>query len=306
MKMGFVSAILDKMTFEEMIDTACDMGFECVEVACWPKGDAERRYAGVCHIDVDAVLSDEKYVDYILSYTKEKSVEISALAFYPNTMDGNIKKRNANISHLKKVVKASAKLDINMVTSFIGREQTETAEENLSIIREIWQPIIELAEAKGVRIAIENCPMLFGVEQWPGGQNLMTSPSLWRKIFEILSSDNLGLNYDPSHFVWQRMDYIKPIYEFSEKLFHIHFKDIKIHEDKLDDVGIMAYPLAFMSPKLPGLGEVEWDRFVSALTDVGYDGYACIEVEDRAFEETLERVIDSLKLSKRYMEQFVI
>ena len=304
MKLGFVSAILDGWTFEEMIDTASEMGYACVEVACWPCGKAERRYAGVSHINVDE-LTDEK-VAYIKAYCAKKNVEISSLAFYPNTMDGNLEKREAAVAHLKKVICASAKLGVNMVTTFIGRDQTKSVEENLELVKEIWPPIIALAEEKGVKIAIENCPMLFGRDQWPGGQNLMTTPAIWRKVFEILPSPNLGINYDPSHFVWQMIDYIRPLYEFKDKIFHVHYKDIKLYPDKLREVGIMAYPLDFMSPKLPGLGDVDWGKYVSALTDIGYDGCTCIEVEDRAFEGSREKVLDSLRLSKRYMEQFVI
>lgn len=304
MKLGFVSAILDGWTFEEMIDTASEMGYSCVEVACWPCGKAERRYAGVSHINVDE-LTDEK-VAYIKDYCARKNVEISSLAFYPNTMDGNLEKRAAAVEHLKKVICASAKLGVNMVTTFIGRDQTKSVEENLELVAEVWPPIIALAEEKGVRIGIENCPMLFGRDQWPGGQNLMTTPVIWRKVFDILKSNNLGINYDPSHFVWQMVDYIKPLYEFKDKIFHVHYKDIKLYPDKLRECGIMAYPLDYMSPKLPGLGDVDWGKYVSALTDIGYDGYTCIEVEDRAFEGTKEKVLDSLRLSKRYMEQFVI
>ncbi len=304
MKLGFVSAILDGWTFEEMIDTASDMGFACVEVACWPCGKAERRYAGVSHIDVDA-LDDEKAA-YILDYCAKKNVEISSLAFYPNTMDGNLEKRAAAVAHLKKVICASAKLGVNMVTTFIGRDQTKSVEENLELVKEVWPPILALAEEKGVKIAIENCPMLFGRDQWPGGQNLMTTPAIWQKVFDILPSPNLGINYDPSHFVWQMIDYIRPLYTFKDKIFHVHYKDIKLYPDKLREVGIMAYPLDFMSPKLPGLGDVDWSKYVSALTDIGYDGCTCIEVEDRAFEGSKEKILDSLRLSKRYMEQFVI
>ena len=304
MKLGFVSAILDGWTFEEMIDTASELGYSCVEVACWPSGKAERRYAGVSHINVEE-LDDEK-VKYIQDYCAKKNVQISSLAFYPNNMDGDLEKRQAANDHLKKVICASAKLGVNMVTTFIGRDQTKSVEENLETVKEVWPPIIALAEEKGVKIAIENCPMLFGPEQWPGGQNLMTTPSNWKKVFEILPSPNLGINYDPSHFVWQMIDYVKPIYAFSDKIFHVHFKDIKLYPDKLNEVGTMAYPLDFMAPKLPGLGDVDWGKYVSALTDIGYDGYTCVEVEDRAFESSREKVLDSLRLSKRYMEQFVI
>lgn len=306
MKLGFVSAILDQSNYEEMMDIASELGFECVEVACWPQGKAERRYAGVSHIDAERVLEDDEYAKHILDYAAEKKVEISSLAFYPNTLDPDLEKRQASIDHLMALIKASAKLGINMVTSFIGRDQTKTVEENLEIVKEVWPPIIKLAEEQGVKVAIENCPMLFGPDQWPGGQNLMTTPANWKKVFEILPSDNFGINYDPSHFVWQMIDYIKPIYEFKDKIFHVHYKDIKIYPDKLQEVGIMGYPLDFMSPKLPGYGDVDWGKYVSALTDIGYDGYTCIEVEDKYFEGSQEKVLYSLKLSKRYMTQFVI
>lgn len=304
MKLGFVSAILDGWTFEEMMDTAAGMGFECVEVACWPQGKAERRYAGVSHIDVTN--TSASYVNYIKDCCKEKGVEISSLAFYPNTMDGDLDKRSAAIDHLKQVIKMSSLLGVNMVTTFIGRDQTKTVEENLEIFKEVWPPIIKLAEEQDVKIAIENCPMLFGPDQWPGGQNLFTTPKLWREMFDIIKSDNFGINYDPSHFIWQQIDYIKPIYEFKDKIFHVHYKDIKLYADRLNDVGVMAYPLEYMSPKLPGYGDVDWGKYVSALTDIGYDGYTCIEVEDKAFEATKEKVLDSLELSHRYMRQFVI
>ena len=141
MKLGLVSAILDGWNFEEMIDTVSEMGFACVEVACWPEGKAERRYAGVSHIDVSE-MTDEKAA-YILDYCKQKNVEISALAFYPNTMDGNLKKRQENIAHLKKVIEASAQLGVNMVTTFIGRDSEKSVEENIELFREIWPPIID-------------------------------------------------------------------------------------------------------------------------------------------------------------------
>ena len=304
MKMGLVSAILDGWNFEEMIDAVADAGFSCVEVACWPQGKGERRYAGVSHIDVED-LTDEKAA-YILDYCAKKGVQISSLAFYPNTMDGDEEKRARNIAHLKKVIAASAKLGIGLVTTFIGRDQSKSVEENIALFRQIWPDIIDYAASLDVKIGIENCPMLFGQDQWPGGQNLMTTPVIWRKLFAIIDSPYFGLNYDPSHFVWQQMDYIQPLYEFKDKIFHVHFKDIKLYPEKLAQCGVMAYPLDYMSPKLPGLGDVDWGKYVSALTDIGYDGCTCVEVEDRAFEGTREKVLDSLRLSKRYMEQFVI
>jgi sugar phosphate isomerase/epimerase len=172
------------------------------------------------------------------------------------------------------------------------------------LFKQIWPPIIAYAESLGVRVAIENCPMLFGRDQWPGGQNLATSPRIWREMYKIIPSPYFGLNFDPSHFVWQGMDYIRPLYEFKDRLFHVHFKDIKMFPDRLNEVGSLAYPLDYMVPKLPGLGDVNWAKFVSALTDIGYDGYACIEVEDRAFEGSKAKILERLRVSKKFIEQF--
>jgi sugar phosphate isomerase/epimerase len=304
MKLGVVSAIYDGFTFEEMIDDVAKNGCTCAEVACWPQGKAERRYAGVSHIDVDNTSAE--YIAYVKDYCAKKGVEISSLAFYPNTMDGDLEKRQASIDHLKKVIRMSALLGVNMVTTFIGRDQTKTVEDNIEIFKEVWPPIIKFAEEQGVKVAIENCPMLFGKDQWPGGQNLFTTPKLWRTMFDIIPSDYFGINYDPSHFIWQQIDYIKPVYEFGHKIFHVHCKDIKLYPDKLNDVGIMAYPLEYMSPKLPGLGDVNWGKYISALTDIGYDSFVCIEVEDKAFESSKEKILNSVELSCRYLQQFVI
>lgn len=305
MKLGFLSAILEDWSFEEMIDTARDLGFSCVEVACWPSGTGNRRYAGTSHIDAERVLVDDDYANHILEYSKKNGITLSSLGYYPNVLDADKNAAEAAISHLKALIKASSRLGINMVTTFIGRNQSLNVEDNLELVKKVWPPIIRLAEESNVRIGIENCPMLFSKEQWPGGQNLMSNPSNWRRVFEILPSNNLGLNYDPSHFVWQMMDYIKPVYEFKDKIFHIHYKDMKVYKDKLDQVGITAYPLDFMAPKIPGLGDVEWPKFVSALNDIGFNGYSVIEIEDRAFEDSHELIIDSLKLSKKYLGNFI-
>lgn len=304
MKLGIISSILDGWTYEEMIDEISRIGYECVEVACWPQGKAERKYGGVSHIDVNNL--DEEKKEHILSYAAEHGVTISALAYYPNTMDGNPDKRKASIEHLYKVIDAASFLGIDLVTTFIGRVTELPVEDNLEIFAEVWPPIIKYAASKGVRIGIENCPMLFDRTNWPGGQNLFTSPVLWRKMFEIIPDRNFGINFDPSHFVWQQMDYIAPIFEFKDRIFHVHFKDIKLYPEKLKECGVMAYPLDYMDPKIPGYGDVEWKRFVSALTDIRYDGFACVEVEDRAFEGSKEKIIYSLKQSYKYMRALVI
>ena len=274
MKFGLLTAILEGTTFEEAVDFAAENQLECLEVACWPNtGGAKRRYAGVCHIDAEA-LTEEKAKE-IIQYCKERNVEISSLGYYPNTLDPDLEKRKQYIDHIYALIDASSMLNVNMVTTFLGRVPDKNVEENLEIVKEVWPPILEYAKEKGVKIAIENCPMWFTADEWPGGQNLMTSPD------------------------------IKPIYEFKDKIFHVHYKDIKIYQDKLNDVGIMAYPLKYMSPKLCGLGDVDWGKYVSALTDIGYQGYSVIEVEDKAFEGSLDNAKKAVKLSAKYLRNFV-
>ena len=304
MKLGFLTSILQDYNFEQVMDFAGENGFQCVELACWPQGKAERRYAGVCHLDIANL--DAGKEAYVKGICREKQVEISSLAFYPNTLDPDLEKRRANIEHLHRLIDAAHRLGINMVSTFIGRDQRKTTEENLELFAQVWPEIIGYAEQKKVRIAIENCPMLFGEDQWPNGQNLMRSPAIYRRLFSLIPSPNFGLNFDPSHYVWQGMDYVKTIYDFKDRIFHIHFKDIKLYPEKLAECGVMAYPLDYMSPKLPGLGDVDWGRFVSALNDIRYSGDAVIEVEDKAFEDSQEDILKSIRLSKRYLDNFII
>ena len=306
MKFGLLTAILDGWTLEEVVEIASDMGFKCLEVACWPAGKAERRYAGVSHIDCERVCEDDAYAVYVKDLVASKGLEISSLAFYPNVLDANQEKANAAIEHLKAVICASAKLGVGMVTTFIGKDQYKTLEENIELFKAVWPGLIALAEEKGVKVAIENCPMLFGADQWPGGQNLMCTPAIYRKLFEIIPSPNFGLNFDPSHYVWQGLDYLKTVYDFSDRIFHIHFKDIKLYPDKLKECGVMAYPLDYMSPKIPGLGDVNWGAFISALNDIRFNGCAVIEVEDKAFESCREDILNSVRLSKRYLDNYLI
>lgn len=304
MKLGIVSAIFDQSSFEEMIDIVAENGLNCVEVACWPKGKSERRYAGVSHIDTKNLTIEE--AEKINAYCKKRSVEISSLAYYPNPLDEDLDNRQKVIDHLYTLIDAATLLGVNLVTTFLGRMPSKTVDENLKEVEKVWLPIVQYAEERNIRIGIENCPMLFTQDEWPGGQNLMTTPSNWRKIFNIIDSDYFGINYDPSHFIWQHIDYIKPIYEFKDKIFHVHYKDIKIYKEKLADVGVMATPLEYMTPKLPGLGDVDWGSYVSALTDIGYDGYGCIEVEDKSFEKNDDDVKKSVTLSTKYLRSFVI
>jgi sugar phosphate isomerase/epimerase len=301
-KIGFVSAILADQTFEEVISFAAEAGYSCVEIMCWPPGKAERRYAGVTHID-STNLSKGK-VDSIQQLLQEKGVSISGLGYYPNPLEADDKNATVYIEHIKKVIDAANQLGLENVNTFIGKDHQRNLEDNFEKFKKVWPPIVEHAEDKGVKIGIENCPMFFSNDEWPGGKNMASSPAIWRRMFEEIPSGNFGLNYDPSHLVWQFMDYVRPIYEFKDRIFHVHIKDAKVLHENLNDVGILATPLSFHRPKLPGLGDVDWGKFFSALTDIGYDGAACVEVEDRAFEGSLEMRKRSLIHSREYLKQY--
>lgn len=304
LKLGFNSAILADFGMEHVVNFAGNNGFACVEMMCWPANNADnRRYAGVTHIDVSN-LSDQ-IVSEIKLRLREANIFISALGYYPNALDPDPNRSEFYIEHIKQVIRGAAKLGIPVVTTFIGRDQSSNINDNLARFADVWPSVIRVAEENNIKIAIENCPMYFTDDEWPGGKNLAISPAIWDKMFEIIPSPLFGLNYDPSHMVWQMMDEIKPIYNYKERLHHVHLKDVKVYKDKLDRVGILANPLEYHSPKLPGLGDVNWRGFFAALTDVRYRGPVVIEVEDKAYEGNITDVQSAILTSRNYLKQFL-
>lgn len=304
MKLGFVTAILPDLSLEEVLTFASGEQFECVEVMCWPVGKAERRYAGVTHIVVKDLSQDA--ADDINALAAGKKVAISALGYYPNILVGDSEEGAVYISHLMDVIMAAEKLGLQTVNTFIGADHTRFLEHNFEKFGKIWPDIIRYAEDHGIRIAIENCPMSFTADEFPSGKNMAYSPAIWRRMFETIPSKNFGLNYDPSHMVWQQMDYIAPLKEFADRIFHVHAKDARVDRDRLNQVGILARPLEYHIPKLPGFGEVDWGRFMSVLTDTGYQGPVCIEAEDRAFEGSLESRKQCLKVAREVLRPYFV
>lgn len=304
MDLGYVSAIQPDKTLEEVIDFAAAHQFKCVEVMCWPEGKADRRYAGVTHIDISSL--DESSITAIKQLLHQQDIYISGLGYYPNPLDPETEKANVYIEHIQHLIKAAAKLEIPVVNTFIGRDPSKTIEWNIGRFKEVWPAIISMAEKHNIKIGIENCPMLFTKDEWPGGKNLATTPAIWDQLFEAIPSASFGLNYDPSHLVWMQMDEVQPIYDYAERLHHVHLKDVKVYKQKLNRVGIMAYPLDYHSPKIPGLGDVRWGDFFSALTSVGYRGPVCIEVEDKAFEGSDADIETAILTSRNYLNQYLV
>lgn len=299
MKLGFVSAILPELSLEDVLAFASQEGFGCIEIMCWPAGGKDkRRYAGVTHIDVDKL--DAKQIQRIKDMQKHYKVSISGLGYYPNPLTPNKAEADVYVKHIKKVIAASAKLGISVMNTFIGRDQHKSIEDNWKPFEKTWKPIIKFAESQKVKIGIENCPMLFSLDEWPGGKNLAISPEVWRRMFASIPSKNFGLNYDPSHLLWQGIDHIRAIHDFSDKFVHVHIKDTRINPEKVYECGIMG--LKWHDPKIPGLGDIDWVEFSKALKEVDYKGDVCIEVEDKAFEENLESRKEAVRQSKRHID----
>lgn len=303
MKLGFVTAILPELNLEQVLTFAAAEGFDCVEVMCWPVGKAERKFAGVTHIDVVGFTRTQ--ADEVNALCARHGVSLSGLGYYPNVLDPDVAAARRQVEHLKKVIVAAEKLGLPTVNSFVGRDWTRTVDENWPRFLKTWKPIVAFAEDHGVRIGIENCPMSFTRDEWPGGKNLATTPAIWRRMFSDIPSKSFGLNYDPSHFILQFMDPISPLREFKDKLFHLHAKDVRIRRECLDEVGIFAYPLEWHQPRIPGFGDIDWARYLAALYDLGWDGPIAIEVEDGTFGNTLAGRQRAVKVAGKVLRPFM-
>ncbi len=302
MKLGFVTAILPELDLNEVLTFAAAERFSCVEVMCWPVGRAERKYAGVTHIDVTGFTQAK--ADDVNALCAQHEVQLSGLGYYPNPLDPDLNHARKTVEHLRKVIAAAAKLGMKNVNTFVGRDWTKSVHDNWPRFLKTWRPLIACAEDHDIKIGIENCPMLFTQDEWPGGKNLATSPAIWRRMFSDIPSRHFGLNLDPSHFVLQHIDPVSPLREFREKIFHFHAKDVKIRRHQLNEVGVFAPPLEWHQPRIPGYGEIDWAEFMGALMEIGYDGPVCIEVEDDTFGKTLAGRKKALRVARNVLAPF--
>ena len=305
MRLGFITAPFPHWSLEQVAEFAAGAGFGALEICCWPASSGDvRRYAGTTHVDVDAL--DDTRAEEIRDIMARHGLEISGLGYYPNNLHPDPEHRAAVNEHTRQVIRAAATLGVPVVTTFVGRDSGRTHPENMEEFRKVWPPIVAEAESRGVRVAIENCPMIFSLDEWPGGNNLAYSPAIWRELFDMIPSKSFGLNFDPSHLVWQMIDYERAIYEFADRIFHVHAKDLEVRRDGLYDHGVMSVGIGWQVPRLPGLGEVRWDRFFAALYAVGYDGPVVIEHEDRRFEGTDELVVRGFHLARDVLSPYIV
>jgi sugar phosphate isomerase/epimerase len=304
MKLGLMTAAFPDKSLEEVAQWASQNGFEMLELACWPVGKAERRYAGVTTLDVTDM--DETKAKMTRELMDRYNLEISSLGYYPNPLHPDQDHRETVIAHLKKVIDAAAMvMDNPIVGTFVGRDKDKTIEENLEEFAKVWPDIVQYAGEQGVKIAIENCPMIFSNDEWPGGNNLAATPAIWRKMFEIIPDENFGLNLDPSHLVWLMIDYNRVVREFQDRIFHVHAKDLEIDREGLYEHGTLSLGMGWQIPRLPGLGEVDWGRFLSTLYRFGYDYVVSIEHEDRKFEGSDELVKRGFLISRDVLKPYL-
>jgi sugar phosphate isomerase/epimerase len=303
MKLGIFTAAFPNKSLEETAVWAQRNGFDALEIACWPPGKADRRYAGVTTINVEDLDSSKakeiRYASYLTELT------LSSLGYYPNPLHPDANHREMVIGHLKKVILAAEMLEVPVVGTFVGKDKDKTVDANLEDFARIWPPIVKFAAGHGVKIAIENCPMIFSNDEWPGGNNLANSPKVLRKMFEIIPDANFGLNLDPSHLIWQMIDPVRVVREFRERLFHVHAKDLRIDREGLYENGVLSLGMGWQVPVIPGFGDVDWAKFIGALYASGYNYVISIEHEDRAFEKTEELIEAGFLVARDNIRPFI-
>jgi sugar phosphate isomerase/epimerase len=303
MRLGFLTAPFPETELMEVADWAVTAGFDSLEIACWPRtSGATRRYAGTSHIDV-ANLSDGQARE-IVDEVGSKGLAISGLGFYPNPLHPDEQTSRAAIDHIKLVIEACAKMGVPFMNTFMGGDPKKNVDQNWEDALSIWPEIVSHAQDNGVRVTIENCPMIFTSDEWPGGNNIAWSPYIWRRIIEQWGG-TVGLNYDPSHLVWLMIDQPRFIREFADHILHMQAKDVQIDRDGLYERGTLSGGIGWQIPRLPGLGDADWGEILSTLYRVGYDGDVIIEHEDRKFEGTDELIKRGFLIARDVLRPYI-
>ncbi|MCC7321739.1 MAG: sugar phosphate isomerase/epimerase [Rubellimicrobium sp.] len=302
MKLGILTAPFPDTPLDEVARWAAGAGFETLEIACWPQGGGEaRRYAGTSHVAVDGLTRDR--AQEIAGRVAQHGLSIAALGYYPNPLHPDAAHRAEVIAHLKKVITAAGLMGVGVVNTFVGGDRALTQDENWTRAQAIFPDILRHAADSGVRLAFENCPMIFSRDEWPGGHNIAYNPAIWRRI--LAEWPGVGMNFDPSHLVLQMIDMGRFIAEFGGHFAHVHAKDLMIDRDGLYERGILSAGMGWQVPRMPGLGDVDWALFFSALYRAGYDGPVVIEHEDRVFEGTDDKVKRGFALARDVLRPFV-
>lgn len=243
----------------------------------------------------------------------EGRIGISALIYCRNYLSTDPEEAAQHLAALKERIVFAGALGIDKVVTSTGIDKSvveglydrdpalrdrgnlirRIPAQSLDRVVDLFGPLVELAEKNNVRLCFENCPLM---------GNIAISPVMWKKLFERLPSDHLGLAYDPSHLVWEMIDPYTPLLEFKDKIFHVHAKDTAIDRVKLARTGILT-DFSWWSYRIPGRGELDWRQLLGQLTAEGYDGTLSLEHEDAAYEGSVEAVENGLLDGKAWLEK---
>ncbi|MEG1195258.1 MAG: sugar phosphate isomerase/epimerase [Clostridia bacterium] len=168
-------------------------------------------------------------------------------------------------------------------------------EKSLDAFEAFFTDIVERAEKKNVRICFEMCPWMW---------NISCAPNMWDQIFERVKSDFLGLCYDPSHLVWQMINPYRVLKKYGNKIYHVHGKDTEIDRDALDYYGVLQNT-KWWRHRLPGLGDLDWNKIVDQLYQIGYNGVLSIEHEDPVWEGSEAKVKAGILIARDHLTQFI-
>ncbi len=277
MEIGFLTWYFKQTPLEEIFSWAEKNKFSCLELDDCPE-------------DITLVKSLIK---------RHPGVKVFALGRARNFLVGTPEERKANAGLLSRDIEYAPELGVEVINIFAGRDPYKPVEENLKLFQDVFTPLVNLAEKNNVFLAMENCAQR---NWWPAGGNLAHTPELWRKLFDLIPSKHLGLTFDPSHFIWQRMDYLKAVEEFGSRIYWAHAKDCEIHQEVLSDRGI--YGEDWWHYRLPGWGEMDWYGFFTRLRKVGYTGPIGIEHEDRYWNKDDSQLFQGLIMARDYLQKF--
>ena len=272
MKLGFYTNYDEKT-----VEFAHKVGFRSMELSAWPDSS----------LNADK-MTDRRIVE-VKKNLKEHDIEVSALGYYPNFLDPDEEKAEEAVRYFHRVLELANRMGVDVVCTFAGRDPDKSIKENIPLFEEVFTPFCAEAERRKIRIAIENCPIMdrFHLR----GENIAISPEVWDEMYKVVPSKALGIELDPSHMVWQGIDYIQAIYDYGDRIFHIHAKDMEINRRVLKRVGILGQAFGetvglghgWWRARLPGWGEIDWPKFITALIEVNYRGNIDIEHEDDVF-----------------------
>ncbi len=278
MYVGILTGPFGSEPLEGVAAFAGQYGFGGLEIATGP---------GSKHIDTNQF--GQKEADAVRELMEKRNLQISALAAFSDITSGNPEQRKRNIETLHNGITCASLLGVDTVTMLAGlppngKNRFKTIDEDCAVV---LPPLLEYAESKGVRLAMEN---------WYATniQNL----AHWDHLFEVVPHKNLGLNFDPSHLCWQDIDYIFAVEKYASRIFHSHGKDTEINDMKKRSVGNQGD--GWWRYVIPGLGRIKWGEYIATLRRNGYNGVISIEHEDSAIERE-----EGFLIGKKYLEQYI-